>query len=134
MKSDLATSIGVAIIGVVAAYFVCNIFIGDIEPVKVKTVDASVSATLANPDPEVFNYRALNPTVEVYVGECTEYNESGECLDGTIIENNYDEQDFNTPDGATDDTPENSTTEESTINNNTTLEQSQSLLNNPETP
>lgn len=94
MKTDLVTSIGIAIVGVVAAYFVCNIFIGDIEPVKVKSVDASVSATLAEPDAEVFNYRALNPTVEVYVGECTEYSDSGKCLDGTIIEDNYDDQDF----------------------------------------
>lgn len=96
MKSDLATSIGVAVLGVVVSYFVCNIFIGDIEPAKVKTVDASVSATLADPNPEVFNYKAINPTVEVYVGECTEYSETGECLDGSIIEDNYDNQDFNT--------------------------------------
>ena len=35
--------------------------------VQFKTVDNS-SYSLAEPDPEVFNFRAVNPTVEVYVG------------------------------------------------------------------
>lgn len=81
MKSDLITSIGVAILGTVISYFVCNMFIGEIEPKSIKTIDGSVSASLATPDPEVFNYRALNPTVETYVGECTQVSENGECLD-----------------------------------------------------
>lgn len=83
MKTDLTTSVIVAIVGVIAAYFVCNIFIGEIKPFKIKTVDTSASAELAEPDAELFNYKALNPTVEVYVGECTKYGEAGECLDNT---------------------------------------------------
>lgn len=96
MQKDLATSIGVAIIGVIAGYFVCNLFVGDIEPTSVKTVDASITSNLDNPDPEIFNYKALNPTVEVYVGNCDEYDEStGECLDGEIIDNDYSNVDPN---------------------------------------
>lgn len=80
-NTDLATSIGAAILGVIIAYFVCNIFIGSGEPVKVKTLDTSISASFADPSVEVFNYKALNPTVEVYVGECQEYDQDGNCID-----------------------------------------------------
>ena len=69
MKTELFTAIGAAIAGVLIAFFVTNLFIGEIEDVTIKTVDGTVSTDLAEPDPEVFNYKALNPTVEVYVGE-----------------------------------------------------------------
>lgn len=81
MKTDLFTSIVAAIAGVLIAYFVANMFIGPIEEVTYPTVDSAVNASLADPNPEVFNYRALNPTVEVYVGECEEYDEFGECVE-----------------------------------------------------
>lgn len=68
MKTDLASSIGVAIVGVLIAYFVCNMFIGPIEDFNVKEVSNKVDTTLVEPSPEIFNYKALNPTIEVYVG------------------------------------------------------------------
>jgi hypothetical protein len=83
MKNDLATAIVVAILGVVIAYFGCNMFTGEIEPVSVKTVDSSFSTEIPEPDPELFNYKAINPTVEVYVGEggdCRVYDSNGECI------------------------------------------------------
>ena len=84
MKTDLFTSIVAAIAGVLIAFFVTNLFIGPIEEVTYKTVDATVTAEVVDPNPEVFNYRALNPTVEVYVGECTEYDATGMCIDETV--------------------------------------------------
>lgn len=81
MKTDLATSIGLTIVGAAVAYFVTNMFIGPQEDVTIKTIESSVDLTLVEPNPEVFNYRAINPTVEVYVGECTEVDVNGECLD-----------------------------------------------------
>ena len=82
MKADLATSIAAAIAGVVISFLICNLlFAGAIEEKTVKTVDGNVSVDLADPDAEVFNYKALNPTVEVYVGNCTEVNMYGECVD-----------------------------------------------------
>ena len=84
MKTDLATSIGVAIFGLILAYFICNLFIGEIEPVTIKTVDSSINLNLSEPSPEVFNYKALNPTVEVYVGDCAEYNSYGECVEQNV--------------------------------------------------
>ena len=38
-------------------------------------------------NPELFNYKALNPTVEVYVGDCDEVNQYGECIDEASQEN-----------------------------------------------
>jgi hypothetical protein len=81
MKNDLATAIVAAIAGVVISYFICNMLIGKSGDFSFTAVDSSVSSDLATPSPELFNYRALNPTVEVYVGNCTEVNMYGECID-----------------------------------------------------
>ena len=82
MKTDLANSIGVAIVGAIIAFVVCNLFLADqIQPIDVKVVDTSVNTELAEPSPEVFNYKSINPTVEVYVGDCTEFDSYGECID-----------------------------------------------------
>ena len=102
MKSDLATSIAVAIVGTIVAYFVCNMFIGGIDNVSIKTLDGSTSVRVADPDIELFNYKALNPTVEVYIGDCATTDEYGECLDdasnidGDALENNQQEENDNT--------------------------------------
>ena len=82
MKTDLITSIGVAIGGVLLAYFICNIFVGPIDDVKIKEVDSSVDTTIVDPSPEVFNYKAINPTVEVYVGDddCEQHDDDGKCI------------------------------------------------------
>ena len=81
MKKDLLSSIGIAIAGALIAFFVCNLFLGPIEDVTVKQISTSVDASLVDPNPEVFNYEALNPTVEVYVGDCTEFDSYGVCQD-----------------------------------------------------
>lgn len=92
MKTDLFTSIVAAIIGVIVAFFVTNLFMGPIEEVTYKAIDSSVNTNLAEPNPEVFNYRALNPTVEVYVGECDEYDNFGECIETTAESNGQEAQ------------------------------------------
>ena len=75
MKTDLISSIGIAIAGILIAYFVCNLFIPKIEDFTINEVTTKVDANLAQPDPEIFNYKALNPTVEVYVGDDTDNNQ-----------------------------------------------------------
>ena len=87
MNKDLVTSIGTALIGAIAAFFICNLFLGEIQPVEFKTVNSNISTDLADPNPELFNYKALNPTVEVYVGNCDEINQYGECIDEASQEN-----------------------------------------------
>ena len=93
MKTDLASTIAIAIVGVVIAYFVCGFFIPAIEPKTIQKVDSSITADLEEPNIEVFNYRSINPTVEVYVGQCQDYNDDGECIDETTIP----EEDQETP-------------------------------------
>ena len=99
VKTDLVTSIVAAVIGVIMAYFICNLLIPPIADVSFKSVDSTVSTDLVDPDPEVFNYKALNPTVEVYVGDCAEYNDKKECVEevteipgGDIPEENQSNQ------------------------------------------
>ena len=91
MKTDLASAIGAAIVGFLIAYFVTNFFTGEIEPFNYKTVETTVNADLGEPNQEVFNYRSLNPTVEVYVGSCAEYNANGECVE--IFDEDEEEDD-----------------------------------------
>jgi len=81
MNKELVSAIGAAIAGVLIAYFVCGFFIGPIEDVSYKTITSSIDASVIEPSPEVFNYKALNPTVEVYVGECTNMGPNNQCLD-----------------------------------------------------
>lgn len=90
MKSELFTAIGVAIAGVVISIVVTNLVTDSlypIAPVDVKSIDGTVNTDLVNPNPLVFNYRAINPTVEVYVGQdgnstpnCTFVDDAGNCI------------------------------------------------------
>ena len=104
MNKELILSIVVAVVGTLGAYFACNLFIGDIGSETVNTIDSSVTADLASPDIEVFNYKALNPTVETYIGECSEYNEYGECIDDDNAVNIQTDSDGNIIDVNTSDT------------------------------
>ena len=81
MKKDLSSAIGLAIVGVVIGYFVCNMLLPEPEGITFKELQSDTSYTLTSPNAEVFNYKALNPTVEVYVGDCEMYNDMGECID-----------------------------------------------------
>jgi hypothetical protein len=69
-KSDVAMIILIASISVMVAYFVAKAVIGDTQnqSVKVKTVD-SISTDITQPDSSVFNSNAINPTVQVIIGD-----------------------------------------------------------------
>lgn len=105
MKTDLISSIGLAIVGVIVSYFICNILVSSwtTGSYTVKTLESEISADIADPDPNVFNYRALNPTVEVYVGNCKEFDSNGQCLDGDDEDINQDIIDNIIPDSDEDD-------------------------------
>lgn len=68
-KTDIATIILIASISVLVAYFAAKALIGDVqnESVKVKTTEP-ITTEVAEPDPTVFNSDAINPTVEVIIG------------------------------------------------------------------
>ncbi|HWV31942.1 MAG TPA: hypothetical protein VN038_19920 [Dyadobacter sp.] len=60
----------IASVSVMIAYFVAKAIVGDVqnETVKVKTTDA-ISTDITQPDTSVFNTNAINPTVEVIIGD-----------------------------------------------------------------
>ena len=82
MQKDVLLAGVTAIIGVAVAYFVFSGLMGEPKPYTVKTVDSVVNTSVSDPDPEIFNYRALNPTVDVYI-DCASYDADGSCLEGT---------------------------------------------------
>ena len=80
MKTDFITAIVAAIIGVAVSYLVVgNVIWSDPKPITIKTLEG-VDPTVSEPNPEIFNYRAINPTVETYI-DCTNYDLSGNCLE-----------------------------------------------------
>lgn len=60
----------IASVSVLIAYFVAKAIVGDVqnETVKVKTAD-KISTEITQPDTSVFNTNAINPTVEVIIGD-----------------------------------------------------------------
>ena len=71
MKStDIAAIILIAAISVGGAYFIADAVIGkpQNESVKVRTA-TPISADIQQPDSEIFNKDAINPTVEVVIGD-----------------------------------------------------------------
>lgn len=69
-KNDLASIILIASISAMVAWFGANAVIGEPkqDALKVKTAD-EISAGVEEPDPQVFNAEAINPTVERSIGK-----------------------------------------------------------------
>lgn len=77
-QSDLFTLILVASIGVIGSFFAVQALLGDPKEATVKfTTVVPIESTLVKPDPEIFHSTAINPTVEVFVGECEDINQNG---------------------------------------------------------
>ena len=68
-KTDIVTIATIAFISMVAAYLLATTLIGKptASSVRVKTIDPITSA-VTPPDKTVFNKDAINPTVEVIIG------------------------------------------------------------------
>lgn len=78
-QSDVFTLILIAGIGTLAAFFACRALLGDPDAASVqfKTVSRVIDSNLVAPDQEVFNSTAINPTVEVFVGDCEDIDQNG---------------------------------------------------------
>lgn len=68
-KSDIAMIILIASISMLVAYFGSKSILGDVgsQSVKVKTAE-KITQEVVRPDESVFNPSAINPTVEVIIG------------------------------------------------------------------
>ena len=77
-KSDIITIFMVAAVGMLVSFFVVNALLGNPDDAyeSYKTIEV-IDAGLAEPDPEVFNSNAINPTIEVYVGDCEDVDQDG---------------------------------------------------------
>jgi len=69
-KSDIAMIILIASVSVLVAYFAAKAIVGDVQnqSVQVKTTEP-ITTEVPEPDPTVFNKDAINPTVEVIIGD-----------------------------------------------------------------
>ena len=77
-QSDIFTIILTASIGVIVSFILVNVLLGDPNSyyVMFKTIDP-IDSGLSEPDPEMYNVDAINPTVEVYVGDCEDVDQNG---------------------------------------------------------
>lgn len=68
-KTDIAMIVLIASLSVIVSFFATNALLGDTanEQVTVKTIEP-MTADIAEPDPVIFNSKAINPAVEVQVG------------------------------------------------------------------
>ncbi len=70
-NTDIAMIILVAAISVALSYFLGNAILGNPnDRVEEFSYIETVSGTVESPDPETFNDKAINPTIEVYIGNC----------------------------------------------------------------
>lgn len=78
-QSDVFSIILVASIGTFAAFFICKSLMGDPDSLQVKFTKMRevISDKLVEPNAEVFNSTAINPTIEVYVGDCEDIDKNG---------------------------------------------------------
>lgn len=78
-QSDIFTLVLIAGIGTLAAFFLCNAIMGDpdLATTNFKTLTHVIDNKLVSPDPEIFNGSAINPTIEVYVGDCEDIDQNG---------------------------------------------------------
>ncbi len=86
-RSDIYSLILIAGIGTLAAFLICNQLLGDPSTAKVefKKLSSVIESDLIAPDPEVYNSAAVNPTVEVYVGDCVDVDQNGILDEGELI-------------------------------------------------
>lgn len=77
-RSDIITIVLVAGIGMIAAYVSLNLFLGNPDEFSVdySYID-EISSAVSAPNENVFNPDAINPTVEVYVGDCEDTDGDG---------------------------------------------------------
>lgn len=69
-KNDIAMIILIASVSAMVAYFIGRAVVGDPQSrsVQVKTIEP-ISTEVDKPDQSVFNKQAINPTVEINIGD-----------------------------------------------------------------
>ncbi len=69
-KQDIAIIVLIVAISAMAAYFIGRAIIGDPQQQSVQVPTAEpISTNVEQPDARTFNERAINPTVEINIGD-----------------------------------------------------------------
>lgn len=68
-KNDIAITVAIVVVCLFISYFIVNaIFTNFKNQTKVKKVDL-ISKDVVEPSPDVFNKDAINPAVQVFIGQ-----------------------------------------------------------------
>lgn len=87
-QSDIISVVGIAFFGFIVSYFIVDALMKpDEASVTYKTV-SPISNSVTPPDQDMFNVNAINPVVEVHVGNCVDENGNG-VIDDTERESCY---------------------------------------------
>ncbi len=86
-QSDVFSIIFVAGAGILVSFFACKAIMGDPDEAVTSftALREPITATLDVPNPEVFNSTAINPTVEIYVGDCEDKDGNGILDDSELV-------------------------------------------------
>ena len=82
-RNDIALTVAVAIIGVIISFVLCNFIFGDPdkEEITFTSLSSTIEASVEEPNREIFNPSSINPTVEIYIGNCQDIDMDGELSD-----------------------------------------------------
>jgi hypothetical protein len=95
-NTDIALIILISTISVVASYFIGNAILGDPND-RVESVSymAPISGDVDQPDSDTYNAYALNPTVEVYVGNCGPLEQWSEAKRACVPKDGFEDKEEN---------------------------------------
>ena len=84
-QSDVISIVAIAVVGFVISYLIVGMFMKpDEAKVTVKKVNP-IDITVKMPDSDLFNINAINPTVEVYIGNCVDADQDGVLSDAEKV-------------------------------------------------
>lgn len=67
-KFDLATAIFMLVVGGALAFGICSFLLPKLKDEEFLRLESAASGEVGTPNNEIFNSKAINPTVEVCVG------------------------------------------------------------------
>lgn len=87
-KTDILTTAVIAILGVVISFVLCNYLLGDPdeEIVSFQSLSEVIDPNIEEPNKEIFNPESINPTVEIFIGNCQDIDMDGKLSDEELTE------------------------------------------------
>ena len=76
--SEWLGMVAIAIVGAAVSVWLTNLILGDPDKASVSFSYMNVISSEVNePDVDIFNVNAINPTIDVYVGSCVDQDGDG---------------------------------------------------------